>query len=247
MRDFEDSTLWRVSAYERARRDSGGSGFVQLENESVLPTTLLADLRGLERSGSANDVLELVAACLRSKTPALLCVQHEEVVWPITVFPHQMVYHSPRDMALATAQGKATMKVLAVEPPGLRPPGHPKHDRIGAAEQYRPLLPLLWDLALNGPRHALLSEIGGKAAYRLAQTRMGERPHLSGALEPAIERLRRDSVSLRDLAAMPGMSVDRASRLLNALYLASGLIVTRSHPSAREEPRKSLFGLLKRR
>jgi hypothetical protein len=32
------------------------------------------------------------------------------------------------------------------------------------------------------------------------------------------------------------MSADRASRLLNALYLATGLMVTRSHPAARSEP-----------
>jgi hypothetical protein len=42
------------------------------------------------------------------------------------------------------------------------------------------------------------------------------------------------------------MSTERASRLLNALYLAGGLLVTRAHPAARNEP-ASWRGLLGRR
>ena len=52
----------------------------------------------------------------------------------------------------------------------------------------------------------------------------------------AMHRLQRESVSLRDLAGWPGMSLERASRLLNALYLTGGLMLTRSHPAARDEP-----------
>ncbi len=42
------------------------------------------------------------------------------------------------------------------------------------------------------------------------------------------------------------MSAERGARLLNALYLCSNLMVTRSHSSAQSEPRRSLFGLLSR-
>jgi hypothetical protein len=40
------------------------------------------------------------------------------------------------------------------------------------------------------------------------------------------------------------MSLERASRLLNALYLCGALMVTRSHPAARPAPRawRGLFG-----
>jgi len=38
---------------------------------------------------------------------------------------------------------------------------------------------------------------------------------------------------LRKIAGWPGMSVERASRLLNALYLTSNLIVSRAHHTAR--------------
>ena len=33
------------------------------------------------------------------------------------------------------------------------------------------------------------------------------------------------------------MSAERAARLLNGFYLASALLVTRSHPAARPEPK----------
>ena len=38
------------------------------------------------------------------------------------------------------------------------------------------------------------------------------------------------------MAHWPGLSVERASRLLNALYLTGALMVTRSHLMARGEP-----------
>jgi len=40
------------------------------------------------------------------------------------------------------------------------------------------------------------------------------------------------------------MSIERASRLLNALYLCGALMITRSHPAARAAPRawRGLFG-----
>jgi hypothetical protein len=117
------------------------------------------------------------------------------------------------------------------------------HERVGRMEHYRPLKPLLWGLALNGPRSALLAEIGGHAAYRSTVSKEG-RPFAAGALGPAAERLRNESASLRDMAAWPGMSAERASRLLNALYLVGGLMVMRTHPAARDE--SALLGRLLR-
>jgi hypothetical protein len=46
------------------------------------------------------------------------------------------------------------------------------------------------------------------------------------------------------MAAWPGMSAERASRLLNALYLVGGLMVMRTHPAARDE--SALLGRLLR-
>ena len=61
--------------------------------------------------------------------------------------------------------------------------------------------------------------------------------------------LRRESVSLREISQWPGLTLERASRLLNALYLASGLLITRSNAAARNEPGllRNLFGRGKKR
>ncbi len=234
MRDFDDSTLWRISAYERMRVERGSSVFAQLGENTMLPTTLLADLRHLEQRRENADVLENLAVCMRHRQAALICLQYEDLVWPITVFPAELAYHSPRDMALATPDGLTALKVLSCDAPGLRPPGHWMHERVGRMEHYRPLKPLLWNIALNGPRSELLAEIAGNAAYRVTLSREA-RLFAPGALGPAAERLRRDTASLRDIAKWPGMSIDRACRLLNALYLTSALMVMRSHPAARQE------------
>lgn len=247
MRDFDDSTLWEISEFERVRRETGGSGFMGLNRQTVLPTTLLADLRRLGAEESLADTLEVVAACLRHREPALLCLQHESVVWPVTLFPSQELYHSPRDMALATPAGLAGMKLLSTEPPGVRVPGHWMHERVAHADHYRPLAPLVWRLALQGPRSTLLAEIAGPAAYRFASSRLDGVPPPTGAIGSAMERMRHETAPLRAIASWPGMSVERASRLLNALYLASALIVSRAAPSARHEPTRRWFGLGRRK
>ncbi len=65
----------------------------------------------------------------------------------------------------------------------------------------------------------------------------------AGALLAAIQRLRHEPCHLRDIADWPGFDRERAARMLNALYLQSGLIVSRSHPDALRE---SWFGALGR-
>jgi hypothetical protein len=241
MRDFLDSTLWRISAYERMRLERSSSVFAQLGEPTLLPTTMLADLRHLESRREDSEVLEVLAACMRHRQSALICLKYEDLIWPVTVFPSELVYHSPRDMALAMPDGLAALKVMSCDAPGMRPPGHWMHERVGRMEHYHPLKPLLWNLALNGPRSELLSEIAGHAAYRVTLSRE-DRLLAPGALSPAADRLRSESASLRDIARWPGMSIDRAARLLNALYLTSALMVMRSHPAAR--PEGSMLGRL---
>ena len=243
MRDFEESTLWRVSEFERIRQETGSSGYMMLDGQPTsLSSTLMSELRVLERRRAGNDVLEVVAACVRHREPALLYLRHEELVWPVTLFPAQMLYHSPRDMAEATPEGLAGMKLISLDPPGVRVPGQWMFEPGGRDACYRPLVQMLWSLALKGPRPDLLDELAGPAAYRLMHSRLPEGVAAPGALGSAIERLRRESVSLKTIAGWPGMSVERAGRLLNGLYLASELMITRSHPAARESSARGLFG-----
>ena len=237
MRDFEDSTLWRVSEFERVRLRSGGSAFARLDGATVLPSTLLADLRRLDAAGASDEPLEVVAACVRHHEAALLCLQYDGLVWPVTLFPQSGLYHSPRDLAQALPASLARATLISAEPPGVRPPGHWMHERVAQIEHYRPLLPLLWSLVLHGPRAGLLAEIAGTAAYRALKNPEADGVTLGGPLRSAAQRLRRETVALRDIAHWPGMSVERASRLLNGLYLSSSLLSTRAHPAARAEPR----------
>jgi len=244
VRDFEDSTLWRVSEYDRVRQTTGTSGFDRLSSvasATVLPSTLLADLRRLDADPSSNDVLEVVAACMRHRQAALLVLHHDGLVWPVTLFPTQMMYHAPISLHDAarerTVVGLSDLRVLETEPAGVRVPGPwllaPTVDPAQASH-YRELQPLLWALALDGPRPTPLSEIAGTAAYRAIRCPAQEEGLATpGSLTSACERLRRETVALRTIASWPAMNVERAGRLLNALYLAGALLVSRTHPAAR--------------
>ena len=249
VRTFDDTTLWRISAFDRMRDETGTSGFAKLDGATVLPSTLLADLPRYDESAHGRDVLEVMAACMRNLAPALIYLGHEELVWPVTVFPAQMLYHSPRDMTQASRDRLADLRFIDVEPPGVRAPGHWMHERVASVEQYRSLSDLLWLMALYGPRSTLLAEIGGVAAYRALKDIESDGLALTGAMGSAAIRLRRETVALRDIAVWPGMSVERATRLLNALYLTGGLLATRTHPAARPEPgaARRAFGLGKPR
>ena len=234
MRDFDDSTLWRISTYERMRAETGDSGFVRLNTSTVLPTTLSAELSQLQRAQSSRDALEVVAACVRQQESALILLRHRELVWPLTLFPQHNLYHLPRSIIESLEQGVRDLEVIAVEPPGLRPPGHAMHERIADGPGYRPLAPLLWTLALHAPRETLFDDIAGRAAYRLVSDFTPEAGALAGALGPALKRLRVEIASLADIARWPGMDRERAARLLNGVYLQGGLMVLRTHVAARD-------------
>lgn len=233
MSEIADPPLWHVSAFDALRQQAATAADAALRRQTVLATTLQAELRTLERRRAAADALEVMAACVRLREPALVYLQCDEGVWPVTLFPAQELYHSPRSLMLGTRRTMATLKTLEVEPPGVRPPGHWMHERIGQADAYHPLAPALWTLALQGPRIELLSEIAGTAAYRALRNPAAQGLATPGALGPTIERLRKESAPLRKIAGWPGMSAERASRLLNGLYLTSNLIVSRAHHSAR--------------
>ena len=177
-------------------------------------------------------MLEVVAACIRLREPVLMIVARRNLVWPLTLFPERQSVHSPSDFVAATADGIEDLRVLAVEPPGVRPPGDWRNDPARERVHYRDLSPLLWRLALQGPRTTLLHEIDGHVRYR-AVRRDGEPLGAPGALGPAVNRLHDEAASLAEMARWPGLSTERASRLLNALYLNGQLMVLRSAPAAR--------------
>jgi hypothetical protein len=234
VRDFDESTLWRISEFERHRAQTGSSGFATLDTAQVLPTTLMSELTQLQARRRSSDAVEVVAACLRQHESALILLRHRELVWPLTLFPQRELYHSPRPIAESLQRGPRDAEVLSIEPPGLRPPGHAMHELVAEGPGYRPLAPLLWALALHAPHRGLLDDIGGRAAYRVAPDFPPEEASLSGALASALQRLRTEIASLAEIACWPGMDRERAARLLNGIYLHGGLMVLRTHPAARD-------------
>jgi hypothetical protein len=233
MRDFDDSTLWRVSAYERMRSETGQSGFACLNAPTALPTTLVSELARLEHASRASEVLDVVAACLRHRESALIVLRHDTLVWPLTLFPQQGLYQLARPIVESLESGNLDLRVITVEPPSLRPPGHATHERVADLASYRPLPALLWALTLHAPRARLLDDIAGRAAYRLSANFTPDASALAGALSAALRRLRTQAASLDEIARWPGMDRERATRLVNGLYLQSGLMVLRAHPAAR--------------
>ncbi len=238
---MDASRLLPLDDYRRMREQMALAEGGVLGRQTVLSPTLLAELRDSRRQSDSTQLIDVLAACRRHAEPALVCLGHQGLVWPLTVFPADMLYHSPADLLGCTEAQFQQLRVLAVEPAAIRPPGHTMHERVGDASLFRPLAPMLWAVALNGPsRHALLPAIAGTAAYRVARSLRTENLVAPGALGAASERLRREPSSLRALATWPGMDIERGIRLLNALYLVSNLIVTRAHPAARAEPRSPL-------
>jgi hypothetical protein len=58
---------------------------------------------------------------------------------------------------------------------------------------------------------------------------------MPAVIASCINRLRRQTCNLREICAMPGIDRGRAARMLNAVYLQAGLIVSRTHPAATNE------------
>lgn len=221
--------LWRVSAFRRAME-----GGIDVSHFGQLSPSLLADLQRFERlDGHGPELLEVLAACLRHPQDVALHVDRDAHVLPLTVFPNARLFHTPLSIESLYATRFDTVRLLQIERALLRPPrdGAPPDELCAPAALCHPLGPLLWHLALRGPRHELLPELAGPAVYRTAPDLQLPMP-LSGALGNAVARLGQEALSLRGLAALPGFDTERATRLLNGLYLQAGLIVSRTHPGA---------------
>jgi hypothetical protein len=234
VRDFADSTLWRISAYERMRAETGNSGFTRVEGNSVLPDSLRTELNRLQHGHAPAEVLAVVAACVRHRESALIMLRHHDLVWPLSLFPQRNLYHVSRPIIDVLEEGDLELQVVDVEPAGLRPPRYEAPGSPAGGPVFEPLPELLWALALNVPRVSLLEDISGRVAYRLAADFLPGARALAGALGPALRQLRTRIATLDDISRWPGMDRTRAVRLLNGVYLQGGLMVLRTHHAARE-------------
>jgi hypothetical protein len=227
--------LMRVSVFQRYLDDGReGAADAGSSRMSALNPSLMQDLQRFEEAstGLGMEVLEVLAAAVRHGRALLMHLEHESRVLPLTVFPAEHLVHCPIGMDKLLASRLTDLHVLHVEPAQLRPLGHSELVRVGDPLLYNPLGPLLWELALRGPREELLPEIAGTAAYRIAPGVNLSGLDLSGSLGAAVTRLKRETSNLRELAQWPGFDMARAQRMLNGLYLQAGLMVSRTHPAA---------------
>jgi hypothetical protein len=226
--------LMRVSAFQRYLDDLVRVGSVDVTSTrlSSLSPSLTQDLERFERDGRQSELLDVLAACLRHAYPLTVNLQWTDRVVPLTLFPAERLVHCPVPMPLFLDSRLTELQVMQVEPAMLRAPGHREVSLVGESQMYSPLAPLLWEMALRGARDRLLPEIDGTAAYRVAPGVSLRGLNMPSILGVTVDRLRRRTSNLREMALWPGLDRERAMRLLNALYLQGGLIVSRMHPSA---------------
>jgi hypothetical protein len=234
---FGAPDLMRASAFQRYLRELPRAGESEGGHSrlSTLSPSLRQDLQRFEQSrrpGEGLEVLEVLAACVRHGRGLLVHLQDDNRVLPLTVFPTERLVHCPMRMEQLLDTRLTDLRVMHVEPAILKTPGHPDTALVADSQLYAPLGPLLWELALRGAREDLLPEIAGMAAYRIAPAVDLRGLNLNGTMAAAVARLKRATTNLREIAEWPGFDRARAMRLLNALYLQSGLMVSRTHPAA---------------
>jgi hypothetical protein len=234
---FGEPDLMRASAFRRYLDESVRSGQADsvASRLSTLSPSLMLDLMRFEQEGRQGGVIEVLAAGIRHARKLLVHLQATDRVVPLTVFPVEHLVHCPMPLEQFMALPMGELSVLHVEPALLRPPGDRVQAMVGEPAHYNALGPVLWELALRGPRAELLPEIAGQAAYRISPGLNLRRLDLGGSMAEAVARLKRDTRNLKEIALWPGFDPERAMRLLNALYLQGGLMVSRTHPAAINE------------
>lgn len=231
---FGEPELMRASTYQLYLTEldaDTSSGGVSSRISSLSPS-LRADLYRFEADGGSSEVLEVFAACVRHAKRVTVHAQCGAHMLPLTVFPHERLVHCPIPLPELLGERLAGLRVLHVEHALLSPPGEAEPVFVSEPRLYFPLAPLLWELALRGERSRLLPEIAGPAIYRVAPGLVLGALPLSRSSRAAVRRLREEASNLRDIADWPGLDREQASRLLNALYLQAGLMISRSHPAA---------------
>ena len=233
-----DTVLPRVSDFQRRQRQLGhspdpGAGSTL---QSTLDVSLLQDLQRFEKPAGSGclEVLEVMAAAVRHGRALRLLLEHEGLVLPLTVKPQERLVHAPLALAQWSLLRWSTLKVLQVEPAAAtaEPAAPTQEAPLGVMLQQAPLGPVLWALALEGSRADLLPEIAGPVAYRIVPGTDLSGLDLVGLLASAVTRLQRQTTTLGELSQWPGFDRERATRLLNGLYLQAGLMITRTRPAA---------------
>lgn len=213
--------------------------------QTTLSPSLLADLDRFEH-GTGVEPLDVLAACIRHGRPLVLFLELAGRVLSLRLFPAQALFACTADMLGMPEAHVRELRFVRVEP-GVQYREPEAQDGEAARAFTGPLPQLLWRMAMRGHRWAPLPEIDGRACYRVSPVlAINLLPADDAAAVAVLSRLKRKALALDDIAAEPGMGIERACRLLNAVYLQAGLITLRSAPAARYSALRQAHGAARR-
>jgi hypothetical protein len=194
---------------------------------SRLGSSVWADLRRLDTSPAGCDLLGVLAACTRHAHSLDIHIRMHSQLELLSVYPQAQSFRCDLDLcalppaelaALGLVHVELAAPVLRLDDPSLL---------ARRAMRTGQLRMLLWQLAMHGCRSELLPEIAGPARFRLAPgldllSLPVDKAHVSVLTKMDEQPMSLDELARSTLPGRPGVV-----RLLNALYLQSGLIVTR--------------------
>jgi hypothetical protein len=194
---------------------------------STLSPSLLSDLRRFAEGPAASDLLPVLAASVRHAQSLAMHLVHGDGVIRLSVFPRDQVFHCFTDICGLSSRAMSQLRLVYVEPETSLDPtrgeGLPT-----TARRYGGMRDLLWSLAIHGPHSELLPEISGSVRYRLSPAfSIGKLP-VEPSMQSVMQRMRNEPATLDQLAGWSILGRLRVKRLLNALYLQSGLVISRS-------------------
>lgn len=193
---------------------------------SQLGSSIWADLRRFEASPTGFDLLVVMAACMRHVHSLDIHIRMRGQLEVLSVYPQAQSFRCALDLCNLPADEMAALGLVHVEPAAtlLEPvPGLPPSPTLRTGQ----LRLLLWHMALHGGRSELLPEIAEPARFRLAPGLDLLSLPLNQSITWVLDKMQDKPLSVDELACDSALGRPGVVRLLNALYLQSGLIVTR--------------------
>jgi hypothetical protein len=199
--------------------------------DTTLSSSLLSDLRRFSSDPAGTDTLAVMAASVRHAKPLAVHLQHDRGLIILSVFPREQLFECATNLHALAHGDLFRLRLVHVEP---EVPLEPHELRCDSASptRFTPLAPLLWMIAMHGSTSDLLPELAGPARYRLSAGLSLAGLPVDNMTLPLLEKMRNRPVSLNELAGWTVLGRPRVRRLLNALYLQSGLMITRAFPES---------------
>lgn len=208
---------------------------------STLSPSLLSDLSRFADDTGTTDLLPVMAASVRHGKPLALQIQHGRNIVRLSVFPRDQLFHCAVNLSVLTPVLLSQLRLVHIEPEYMLAP-FASDGRPASTLEFRTLGSLLWALALYGARDELLPEISGAVRYRLAANLSTRGLPIAISAMPLLQRLRDTALSLEEMTRWTVLGPSQIRRLLNALYLQSGLMMTRAFPVPGPGTRTARFG-----